>query len=62
MPRITKAAARAAGVDFTGPIVDIIDDLSDWLETIRPAWDCEKVWEKADELGLRWVERAADAG
>lgn len=63
MPRMSKAAARAWGVDFTGPFVDIVDDLGDWLETIRPSWDCEAIWEKADELAHRWVEeRAADAG
>lgn len=56
MTALTKSNAQAYGVDFAGPIIDIIDDLTFWLYELRPAWSPERVWEHADSLAHAWAE------
>jgi hypothetical protein len=56
MTALSKSNARTYGVDFAGAFVDIVDDLTDWLATVRPHMSEDEIDERADRLAHAWAE------
>ena len=56
MVALSKSNARNYGVDFAGAFVDIVDDLTDWLATVRPHMPEDEINERADRLAHAWAE------
>ena len=56
MAALSKSNARTYGVDFAGAFVDIVDDLTEWLATVRPHMSEDEIDERADRLAHAWAE------